>query len=916
MAQDPWAVVSQTPVQPQKTAKADPWAVVNQSPIAAPKDESASASSTPDITANPNHEGTYAMIGANGKKVEIPYSQVRGFGDPHSVDAKNAQAMKDLGYRFADESEQKRFLKDLSADPKYGADGYGNGIIGWLHNGGNDLTVGMLREIAKSAVGMSDTANKALHHIAGQPYTGPHDTPMSKKIREFAESDPRDLTEQIGGGIEQIGELLVPEAEIGKLAEGTKVARAIDAATHAKGVGGFASKVAAEGVKAAAEQGGQAFVKSSGNKEEAKRSAELGGVVGAAFPVAGAFLKPLGEFAGDVGRFFAKVGDIQTGKIVRETAEANEKIGARAKEIIESNEQKIAQAQKDHAAELEDAKAKYEAKVEKAKKPAEKAEADNEYKIEQARIDHEHEVEKARLKHEQDVAEQAKNEAQRAVADRAQKVLRGRLYARMKTIQSAAQDYFKRNYADVENIINRTDGKGVPHLDESNTVPMSDLADAVSDAKKKLEGSDESIKVFNDITKKIHGAEKAEKASGLTENELESLAPDELEALHKEGGAPRSIGFSDLKGYYSELGRQLASPSVHGDVKQAIVALRDSIDGMQYKLAKDAGVGSRYNTLRNQYRNYAKGFLDYQGPNESGSKLAYALKANDAHNATKHFIGMEPEELSRVRQALAGGNTADTHFVEGEIMTPGGKSIPADIYRKNTTKLLDNFLANERTLDSIPKAKPVGEFVPPEPKKVAQRRVPEVEPVGEFVPPEKKPVKLDDVPQKDVMTPEKLRKLKEANLQNASIVSHFGRYMALGGLLGGMLAFTAKDPVAQLRRGAEGVLVGSVSPYIIAKLLEREDVISALTKVTQNDLKRLMKLPPDQRLGVEDAIKQLAEEAMRKGRLKKPSPWLRVIGAKAAVEATRPTKDSTNGSDQTDQDIQKELDQMQGGQNP
>jgi hypothetical protein len=307
--------------------------------------------------------------------------------------------------------------------------------------------------------------------------------------------------------------------------------------------------------------------------------------------------------------------------------------------------------------------------------------------------------------------------------------------------------------------------------------------------------------------------------------------------------------------------------------------------------------------LRNQYKNYAQGFLDYQGPNSSGSPVAYALKAEDAHNATKGFLNMEPEEASRVKRILSGGGTADTQFVDGDIVTPGGKKEPAWRYRRDTSRLLDNFLDNDKKLNGLPKPKPVGEFVPPEPKPVAQRRVPEPKPVGEFVPPEKKPPSLQDVPEQEVMTPERLQKLKQDNLQNSSIVSHFGRYMALGGLVGGMFAFTGKDPIEKIKRGAEGVLVGSVSPYVIARLLEREDVVASLSKVTQKDLTRLMKLPPTQRSKVEDAIGQLAKEAEAKGKLKQPSPWLRVIGGKVAVNATKPSG--------INEDDQKALQQLQ-----
>lgn len=502
--------------------------------------------------------------------------------------------------------------------------------------------------------------------------------------------------------------------------------------------------------------------------------------------------------------------------------------------------------------------------------------------------------------------------------------MRGRLAARMQTIRDAAQAYFKKNYQEVEDAVNRTDPKtGEPRLDESNTVPISDLADAVSDARKHIEGSDESIKVFNDITKKIQGVGKAEKASGLGPEELSSLAPDELAALRKEGGAPQSVGFSDLKGYYSELGRLLSSESVPGDVKQAVVALRDSIDEMQQKLASDAGVGTRYKLLRNQYKNYAQGFLDYQGPKGEASAVAQAVRKNDAFNATKAFPKMEPEEISNVKQILAGKPTADHQFVEGDIITLGGKKEPAFRYRKDSTRLLDNYIAASKKADDleakVSKTKPAGDFVPPEYKPPKTPAPKEQKPIGEFKPPEQKPVPQKKVPQPEVMTPEKLRELKvDALNKSATIVNRFGVYMVAGGLIGGITQLVRTgDPVKAASGAGEGMLVGigggAVAPYLLARLVDREDVIRSLSTVTEKDLLRLAKMPAPERAEVSEALRQLAETAQAKGKLAKPSPWLRILGGTAASKTANAlsSKPSESSPGESEEDIQRDLNEMQ-----
>jgi hypothetical protein len=879
-----------------------------QAPSVAP-----SAPSSPLITSG---EGQYQMKDKDGKVVPVSYS--------HVLDSIHQ------GHTFADKGTLTKFAQDHAADPN----NHDPGSVEHLKNMSNWNPFKYLAAIGAGPIAVLEGAGGEAMKVA-TAFDKDATTEGETQAQLAAAKGPQNVTQGVGALGEQVGELfLAPQT---KIAEGAKVGKAAKVAL----------KTVEQGVRAAGEQGAQTYVHSGGDTEQAKNAAEIGGAVGAASPMAGAALKKLGEFGADVGRFFLKVGDMQTGTMVRETDKANAAIEDRAAEVRKANAEKVAQAEKDHADAVEKAKAaheeklktekaKYDDQVKKAKAPTETAQANNEFKekqaqllheqdVQKAELDHAHEVEKARLAHEQALADEQAKQAKAEVANRNLLETRGRLFSRLKTIQEAAKGYFKKNYAEVENIVNRVDDKGQPHIDESNSVPMTDLADAVADAKGELKGSDESIKVFNDITKKMHGVEKAEKASGFTEHELESLAPDELAELHKEGGAPQSVGFSDLKGYYSELGRMLGSESVPGDVKQAVVKLREAIDDMQGKLAEDAGVGVRYKLLRNQYRNYARGFLDYQGGEGEASPVAKAVRKEDAANATKQFLDREPEEMSRIKQLIAGTPDQSTQFVEGNIVTAGGKEEPAWRYRKNTTKLLDNFLKANQDAENATKAasaKPVGEFVPPEYKAHEYKapkpgRVPEPKPVGDFKPPEykepvAKPPKLDDVPEKTVVKPDDVRKLKEENLLNrASLLNHFGTYMAVSGLVGSVFALTGGDPAERVKRGAEGVLVGAVSPYLMARIVERPDVIKALTTVTKKDLDRLMKLPADQRSGVEAGIKALADKAIEKGKLKANQiPWLRIVGGKAAVAATKPQAD-TAPAGESEEEIQKDLDEMQ-----
>lgn len=857
-----------------------------QSPSTAP-----SVPPSPLITAG---EGQYQMKGKDEKPVSVSYS--------HVLDAIHN------GYNFVDRKTLDTFARDHAADPN-NAEHRSDAEVAAMSNWNPAKYLAIVGKVPLDV--LQGVGGEALKTATA--FDKPSTSRFETELQLAADTPTEGIPQAIGAGGEQVGELAaVPETGF---AEAAKVGK----------IGKTALTVAEQGLRAASEQGVQQYVKSGGDTGQAKTAAEWGGALGAASPFLAPVMEKVGNFGLEVERFFNKTSDIQTRNIVRETMEANEAITKKAEDIRAENAQKIADADKAHADKVAKAKAKYDEAVSGRQTAAEKATLKQQHAEEQAALDHEHAVEKARLKHEQEVADRQELEAKAAVTRQTQLKLRNRLTIRLQTIQKAAQAYFKKNYDEVEDAVG------------NRSVPISDLADAVGDAKQKIEGSDESIKVFNDITKKMHGVERAEKASGLSEEELENLAPDELAMLRKEGGAPQSVTFGDLKGYYSELGRMLASESVPGDVKQAVVALRGSIDDMQQKLANEAGVGARYRVLRQQYQNYARSFLDYQGPRGEASLLAKAVRKEDPYTATKDFLGKEPEEIARVKRLLSGDSMDEsTQFVEGYIETPDAKKPsgigprtetglePAWRYRKQASQLLDNFIKSSKEADrlasKLKNAEPIGEFVPPEYKPPKPITPKEQKPIGEFVEPEKPPVKgLKKEPQPKVISPEKLHQMKvDALFKQSNIVNHFGIYMVAGGLIGGVAELVRTgNPEKSFGGAVEGAAVGigggAVSPYLLARMADRDDVIKALTTVTDKDLMRLARLPYAERQGVEQTLRELAEEAQAKGKLTKPSPWLRILGGTAARKtgiAMQPTP-TQEAPGESEQDIEKDLQQMQ-----
>jgi hypothetical protein len=131
------------------------------------------------------------------------------------------------------------------------------------------------------------------------------------------------------------------------------------------------------------------------------------------------------------------------------------------------------------------------------------------------------------------------------------------------------------------------------------------------------------------------------------------------------------------------------------------------------------------------------------------------------------------------------------------------------------------------------------------------------------------------------MTPSDLRAAKATALhQAAHNLGKYGLWVSIGGLAGGTGIFLKTgDLKKSLEVAAGGVAAGLLTPYLASKMLDQPGVVDSLTKLSAKDLNQLMTLPPSERSDVEQAIKQLADTAVKEGRLKAEKiPWLRILG--------------------------------------
>lgn len=384
------------------------------------------------------------------------------------------------------------------------------------------------------------------------------------------------------------------------------------------------------------------------------------------------------------------------------------------------------------------------------------------------------------------------------------------------------------------------------------TVPIETVGDAVRKAQAKLKGSAESIKQFNDILAK----EKAENADdfvyqggakfGPGTNVYESVktSPEGLP-----GGDPaKPLNFSDLQGYYTELGSKLAPGNLLPDVYLALRSLQDDVGGMMKGMATKAGVPSLYTRAQSAYRDYMQTFRDSTGPNHSGSPIAQALEAKDPAYAIKPLTA--EESAQRVRNAL-------TRFDPGQ----NGQGGAAALY--------DNFRAANREFDALGKpikvpespVKPEFKEPPSAPALSPRPEVPKlvsVEPPQRVSPPNRP---LEAQPEIKKLGPEDVREAKQKGLEHRAefikkrggqIAATFGVYRILESVIHGNLSALPND--------FAGAIVGYGMTQAIGKIMEIPKVEEFLTRPTARDLAQI---PPEMRSSLPNIIKAAQSRGIR-----------------------------------------------------
>ena len=197
------------------------------------------------------------------------------------------------------------------------------------------------------------------------------------------------------------------------------------------------------------------------------------------------------------------------------------------------------------------------------------------------------------------------------------------------------------------------------------TIPRERLADAVSTAEARLQGSNENIKVFRDILGKTDENEvELGGAAGGGVNIGHPLYDQLLASGVIEGAEDSQPARRLSKSYYSELGEKLSTGRLPGDVYQAMKSLQGNIGTMMDKMATEHGAGAQLSTARRFYRSYMETFREPTGPFRNQDLRSPTDIAGQRPN-----LAIDPLTSTRSTATLvseAGGNPVSTSTVAGQ----------------------------------------------------------------------------------------------------------------------------------------------------------------------------------------------------------------------------------------------------------
>lgn len=428
-----------------------------------------------------------------------------------------------------------------------------------------------------------------------------------------------------------------------------------------------------------------------------------------------------------------------------------------------------------------------------------------------------------------------------------------------------------------------------------------------------------------------------------------SGAVSAVESPTPSGEAIPQIPYSQLSGYITEIGkriRQLKASAEHpGDVIAGLERVQAAAEATAAKMAKDAGpeVVHARNEMRRQYRVYRETFMepDQDSPTSKATQAASNFPKANNWRAAHQYLTADELATGRAKGMLVGtehGNEATPHYQPeaGKLVENLQRIHRAqqDLTSKKTmakrVQAAQAKASQPAPVAEIPGQPPVPGTVrrlssetpklPPEPP--TPRLIPEPVqgplkpnfPIGERPLPTPRPLTDADMvrPNYINMTPEKLAKLNDKAIAGkvlklkAQQIKAMGRIatggaITIGGLAAAVLHPSTTGAVFEglgMAAGGKAVLSG-LSDTATKLALSHPAVIEMLKQPSRAQLDQFMNLPVEQRPGIAEALEQMNAQALKTGKITKPSPWISIVRS-AAIAGLPAAKAQQQQQDEKD----------------
>lgn len=391
------------------------------------------------------------------------------------------------------------------------------------------------------------------------------------------------------------------------------------------------------------------------------------------------------------------------------------------------------------------------------------------------------------------------------------------------------------------------------------------VVDAVEDAAGKIRGSNTKVPILEDISKRFIRGERS--------------------------GAAEAMTYSDLQGYYSELGREISRGTLPGDVYKALDTLHESIGEEMQRIADNEGKGDELKAAREYWRRMKQTFGD----------------TSDAvgDRAGKELGGQSPEyakgQVSEYRQRLLGSFDPEIPKLLQDVAAKREQLSKLPNEGKRPTAKVPEY-PEEKTVNPPQMTKPPESKAAPEYPGETTVEQPTLKPRAEEKPnpeyPERKevtPPRTNPIETPTVSTRAIREKLLDRWTSGESQLSKFQVRSLIGGGLGAIVGGLFEGKVGA---GVGGMVGSAFGPAAIAKFVEMPAVREWLTRPPAGELETLKNLPHADRIQLTDGLKKVAAKAKAEGVEVSPV-LLKAIGATSALPKTQQLQDTRDAQRQT-----------------